>query len=432
MKLSTILLALAITSAIAVAEPGEIVNISTAAELIQFSKNVNAGTDYYGMTVLLTDDIDFTGGLSSEFSPISITAHMFIGTFDGQGHTIRNLEIKSTRSFVGLFGIIAQGATVKNVVMDSSCSISNTCDDEYIGTVGSIAGACATYSIGCKLLNNVNMAKVTFAGSTNDCMYIGGIIGYAKPVTHLVTMHNNVNYGDVEMSGTNAVTATIGGIIGECFQTEVNPVRCNIKNNANFGAVSHTGKTSMYMYFGGAVGGYENENYLYNLVSAGKVSSNKGKNFVGSLVGLLYGYSNMTNCYFDSTIGYDVFGLNYGKSGIKEIYPFDPESLILGNKTKHGDNAGEQKVLTEALNEWVMKAGTATYSLWGLNRKQYVIKFIVNNKHFVTFSSKFFMVPNIDAEGFEGWFMDPTYKYAFDPAVEITQNTILYAKFSEF
>lgn len=428
MLTKAILLALAVS--LALADTGDIINISNAAELIQFSTSVNAGTDYYGTTVLLTEDIDFDGGLSSEFVPISVAAHMFIGTFDGQGHTIRNLQIESSRSFVGLFGIVAQGATIKNVVMDSTCSVRNTCDDSYIGTTGGIVGYCSTYSVTCKLLNNVNMASVTFAGSTNDCMYLGGIVGYAKPVTKLVTMHNCVNYGAIDQAGTNAVTATIGGIIGECYQTDSNPLRCNIKNNANFGALTHSGKTSMYLYFGGAVGGFEYENRLCNLVNAGDMYSNKGKNFVGSLVGVLLGESNMTNCYYDSSIEYSAFGLNYGQSGLTEIYPFDRESLVLGNKTKM--NYGDDIVLTDALNKWVDTIGPETYSHWVLNRAQYSVKFVVNAKPFLTLSSKFFMVPNIDSSEFDGWYLDPLYVNEFDPSVEITQNTVLYAKFNSF
>ena len=414
-------------SLLARAEPGEIVNISSATELIAFSKSVNSGTDYYGMTVLLTEDIDFAGGLSADFSPISITPHMFIGTFDGQGHTIRNLAITSSRSFVGLFGIIAQGATVKNVVMDSTCSVRNTCDDEYIGTVGSIAGACATYSIACKLLNNVNMASVTFAGTTTDSMYMGGIVGYAKPVTALVTLRNCANYGAIEQAGANAVTATMGGVIGECYQTDVNPLRCNIKNNVNFGTITHSGKTSMYLYFGGIVGGCDNQNYLYNLVSAGPISSNKGSNFVGSLIGLVLGPSNISNCYYDNSIQFKPYGLNWGKAGIKEVHSFDTDSLVLSDS-----NSSTARPLTDALNEWVKTSGPSKYSFWALNRGQNKVKFVVNGKPFLTLSSKFFVVPNIDAEGFDGWFVDPSCMVAFNPSEEITKNIVLYAKFKAF
>ena len=46
-------------------------HITSANDLIQFSKNVNNGTSYSGTTVFLDADIDFSGGLSEQqFEPI--------------------------------------------------------------------------------------------------------------------------------------------------------------------------------------------------------------------------------------------------------------------------------------------------------------------------------------------------------------------------
>ena len=95
--------------------------INTASELIAFSKIVNSGTSYNGTTVFLDADIDFFGGLSDKFEPIG-TSNDFQGTFDGQRHTISNITIKSFLWYVGLFGY-SEGATIRNVVLDSSCSV---------------------------------------------------------------------------------------------------------------------------------------------------------------------------------------------------------------------------------------------------------------------------------------------------------------------
>ena len=42
-------------------------HITTAEDLIDFSKNVNSGTSYYRTTVFLDANIDFSGGLSEQF-----------------------------------------------------------------------------------------------------------------------------------------------------------------------------------------------------------------------------------------------------------------------------------------------------------------------------------------------------------------------------
>ena len=96
----------------------------SAEDLIKFSENVNSGTSYSGATVFLDADIDFSGGLSEQFEPVgkdSIRKYYFQGTFDGQGHIISNLVVKSSSEYIGLFGY-SREATIRNVVMDFSCS----------------------------------------------------------------------------------------------------------------------------------------------------------------------------------------------------------------------------------------------------------------------------------------------------------------------
>ena len=74
--------------------------------------------------MFLDADLDFSGGLSEQFEPIGSkeTRKSFQGTFDGHGHTISNLTIKSFLWYVGLFGH-SEDATIRNVVLDSSCSV---------------------------------------------------------------------------------------------------------------------------------------------------------------------------------------------------------------------------------------------------------------------------------------------------------------------
>ena len=68
--------------------------IHSASEFIAFAKD---SSDYSGTTVYLESDLDFSGGLSEQFKP----KDKFIGVFDGQGHTISNLKMKSSSRYVG-------------------------------------------------------------------------------------------------------------------------------------------------------------------------------------------------------------------------------------------------------------------------------------------------------------------------------------------
>lgn len=103
--------------------------IGNAEGLLLFSELVNIGA--YGANAVLTADIDLTG---KTWNPISAyyeddegsndENHMYYGTFDGRGHRILHLEIQDGKYEVGMFGVVKDGAVIKNVIMDKSCNIS--------------------------------------------------------------------------------------------------------------------------------------------------------------------------------------------------------------------------------------------------------------------------------------------------------------------
>ena len=70
------------------------------------------------LTTTLTSQKIFQGNLS----PLEKTKKNFQGMFVGQGHKIGNLVMNSSLVHVGLFGY-ASGAMIRNVVLDTSCSV---------------------------------------------------------------------------------------------------------------------------------------------------------------------------------------------------------------------------------------------------------------------------------------------------------------------
>ena len=76
--------------------------------------------------------------------------------------------------------------------------------------IGGIIGECYY----CTIENNVNMASVSFAGSTGSSLFLGGIAGYLKAPNKEATVKNCVNYGSVTHSGTAGSYAELGGIVG--------------------------------------------------------------------------------------------------------------------------------------------------------------------------------------------------------------------------
>ena len=100
--------------------------ISTVEDLKAFAKSVNSGNSYQGKVVRLSADIwlnDTTGWQNwnrqtkmKSWIPVGTLKTPFEGTFDGNGHTISGLFIKtgSETFYQGLFGCLKR-ATVKNI-----------------------------------------------------------------------------------------------------------------------------------------------------------------------------------------------------------------------------------------------------------------------------------------------------------------------------
>lgn len=143
--------------------------IRSGQDLINFAKAVNAGTTYSGYTVLLDGDIEFNSTLSQQFVPIGKdTSNNFVGTFDGQGHVISNLVISSSLQNTGLFGY-SNGMTIKNTILDSSCSITSTFTGNFVFvSIGSFIGLCLGSNTPCNVESTVNMGKVSFSGNTKN------------------------------------------------------------------------------------------------------------------------------------------------------------------------------------------------------------------------------------------------------------------------
>lgn len=172
--------------------------INTAAGLKWFRDKVNNATKEADTKICaeLTEDIDLSG---EEWTPIGIGGDVYwgirsySGTFDGKGHTIKNLSIDRSAQNVGLFGYV-YGGTIRNLTV--SGSVKGT------GHTGGIAGG----ADGGTFENCANLCVVqsdsTEGGTT------GGIIGFAPFGDNLI-VRDCYNVGNI--TGRHA-----GGIIGLC------------------------------------------------------------------------------------------------------------------------------------------------------------------------------------------------------------------------
>ena len=161
----------------------------------------------------LTKDIDLSG---EAWTPIGIGGAFYAGTppysgtFDGKGHTIKNLSIDSSAHYVGLFGYV-YGGTIRNLTVSGSVKGSEH--------TGGIAGA----ANGGTFENCANQCAVQ-GGTT------GGIIGFATEEGTLI-VRDCYNVGSITTTTGNSV----GGLIGQCINTSG-----TIRNCYNAGTVTGT------------------------------------------------------------------------------------------------------------------------------------------------------------------------------------------------
>ena len=185
----------------------ETFEISTADDLIAFSEKVNKGKQ--SINAVLVDNIDMAEA-SSDFTPIGRENLLYKGTFDGQGHTISHLDINlPDNDYVGLFGGVGGNVVIKNLVLDSSCSIRGRA---FVGVVG------ASNEGGIVTLENIGNEGSVSSVNQNA----GGIIGcnMNSSATFLLTncYATGIIGGGLESA---AISGWVGNsaIIKNCYST---------------------------------------------------------------------------------------------------------------------------------------------------------------------------------------------------------------------
>ena len=145
----------------------EVYVITTPQDLVNFTTHVNKGN--VGLSARVEADLDLDGIATA---PIGNDIWNYRATFDGQGHTISNLNIDCA-SPAGLFGTIAGNAVICNLVLDATCSVKST---GYAGIIGHSTGAEKVWLTG---LGNLGTVSSTGKG-------VGGIIGNCNASSVLV------------------------------------------------------------------------------------------------------------------------------------------------------------------------------------------------------------------------------------------------------
>ncbi|MBO5732371.1 MAG: hypothetical protein J6R38_01960 [Alistipes sp.] len=229
--------------------------IDSAADLAWLADFVNNPTTRataQPVNFVLAADIDLD---NQPWAPIGTEANNFVGTFNGNGHSIKNLNIVETeakegKAYMGLLGY-AKNATVKNLTLEN-VYINVACldIDHSQGHIGAVAGSLE----GTSTIENVTVKGDIKVYATQD----------ANGASRVAVVAGGNSYGDVTMKNVHVI-ANKGSYLTA---------------NNNTGALA--GQLQGKMVF---------ENCSSNI----NVTVNKF--FAGGLIGIAAGDSKFVNCH---------------------------------------------------------------------------------------------------------------------------------------
>lgn len=339
----------------------------------------------------------------------------FSGQLDGDNYAISNLRINSHGTEVGLFGNMAPGASVKNLVMlnpeitvnrlnsnvgvISGATVTDTLSNIHVydasivaadrnaqATVGGLVGFASVFSeISGSSFRNGDINLPT-------CSMMGGIVGDARTSTNIVGCYASGNFTD---------STTVGGIVG---QTGMGSVVANCHTNVNISA----------QYLAGGIVGYDaSRAAISNCVAEGMVSVNKATKWGKLSAGGILGYvetdwtkaetiiisNNISNVKLtlpksgndgsvNRIVGFTAINENYeqGETRLKELGLANnyatAEATIGGEAVSSTDATtpqGATKAVSEMSEEWLSSLGyvlgESDSALWRMTKVLPVLRF---------------------------------------------------------
>ena len=273
--------------------------IATASQLALLSKNISS---YKSSYFILTADIDLS---SHYWVPISATGNNFLGSFDGQSHTISGMKVSTDAMYAGLFGLIGDDShqvVIRDFTIQGSVETSASLSDDNQG-VGGVIGKCFGALIG-DIICEVDITKASGKGK------VAGIVGnaYANTASYPCVINRCRYSGNIRVDAYDC----IGGIVG---YTKVSAVSdCLFDGSISAGSGSTTSNV------GGILGYVNNASFIgvSNCLSIGSLVNNSSTAITGAVVGREGSSVSSTkdsNNYYKSGIASKAYGqLNSGSN----------------------------------------------------------------------------------------------------------------------
>ena len=387
-------------------DSNDFIEIETAEQFMSMSENGN---------YILANDITF----ENNFVPITT----FMGTLDGNGYTLHNININNQSSNVAIFEKTI-GANIYDLQIDNiKVNISQSSEEYITKTAFLVAEAVSTNIENCAIVElegvDTTSENKLFVSSKSS-IYCGSLVADAKSGT---SIKNCIVYGDLEVNGNNLPKSyKIGGLFGN-FE---NSTAYNIINNANVTAFNLNSFTAQIGGVFGSVLGNKTE--IKNVINDASISDeNLDSNlnissFIGSIScpsdcpikdSINYFYTNLDIDYIGNTDELNLYYQN-GLTG------FDVNSLTLVTMSESSFKLKDFYLNEESFDkkrEWDFN------KIWQINEKislpflQVFSTFSYSVNEDASFSS--LVKPNIDSNVIDFVNFDVTNSFRYNGTIEL-------------
>ena len=184
-------------------------HLTTAEQLAGLAQIVNeTGNVFQGVTIYLDTDVDLSGYEWVSIGTGNNVAKYFGGTFDGQGHVVKNLACTNpSNGSYGFFGVISQSGSVKNLgIVDANLQTPNDAASVNMGIL-------ADWVNNGTIINCYTTGTIVSAHQIGGFQLVGGLIGQCTAGTQVIGCYSSAAVKSLNIGDSSS--DTVGGLIGQ-------------------------------------------------------------------------------------------------------------------------------------------------------------------------------------------------------------------------
>lgn len=351
--------------------------IKTAAQLSAFAKSVDEGENYLGKYIVLDADIDLSeienwNPIGAEGTASKNLDKIFAGNFNGRGHVIKGLNIKtneeapySEETNVGLFSTLLSTANVSGIKLENvDISVYGAKVVRAGGIAGDITSKAVSKTDGHAVVDSCSVSG-SVSAKTNEAMVMtGGVVGRAAGNA---TISNCISEAGVESSSGTKI-AYGAGIVSMAGNDTY------IVNCADTGDVKVLTASGLSLYAGGVAGMMTSAQY--NCFSAGNVTVGTiaqadAANCAGIINGALMPAASGKYDYYAESAKLNYVNETGSASAVEAVShgagSMNAEGTFTAEKVKEVNSAEFVKKLNDNFYDIAKTLGDTEFKLWKLS-----------------------------------------------------------------